>query len=120
LSDDIKKYSDLLTPSKTRVNKAGRAIINGSYNLDDLMFFNLWRQAHRPVLNTFQSLLRSRTRNKNIYVAQRHKRKSTILNKLRRFPKMELARMDDIAGCRLIFPDIKALDIFRRNFHLAK
>lgn len=33
---------------------------------------------------------------------------------------MQLARMDDVAGCRLIFPDLKQLDNFRRQFHKAR
>lgn len=33
---------------------------------------------------------------------------------------MQLARMDDIAGCRLIFNDINSLYSFRNNFHRAK
>lgn len=53
-------------------------------------------------------------------VAQRHKRKSTIFGKLNRFPGMELARMDDVAGCRLIFPSIDELYAFRKVFHEAR
>jgi len=32
---------------------------------------------------------------------------------------MQLARMDDVAGCRLIFPNVGALREFRANFHGA-
>ncbi len=32
---------------------------------------------------------------------------------------MQLARMDDIAGCRVIFPDIAALIDFRDKLHRA-
>ena len=35
-------------------------------------------------------------------VVQRHKRAPSIINKLRRFPQMELNRMQDIGGCRAI------------------
>jgi ppGpp synthetase/RelA/SpoT-type nucleotidyltranferase len=78
-----------------------------------------WRAAHRNVLNTFQAILRNRTRGTDITVAQRHKRKRTIIGKLSRFPHMQLARMDDVAGCRLIFPSIDALYQFRGVFHKA-
>jgi len=37
-----------------------------------------------------------------------------------RFPDMQLARMDDVAGCRLIFQDIDSLNRFRTNFHKAR
>lgn len=53
-------------------------------------------------------------------MAQRHKRRQTIFGKLLRFPGMRLHRMDDVAGCRLIFPDIEALYAFRAGFHEAR
>lgn len=78
-----------------------------------------WRSAHRAVLNTFQAILRVRAKGKPITVAQRHKRKATILDKLERLPKMALARMDDVAGCRLIFDDLTKLAEFRSSLHSA-
>ena len=33
---------------------------------------------------------------------------------------MQLARMDDVAGCRLIFGNIKDLENFRKDFHKAR
>lgn len=33
---------------------------------------------------------------------------------------MQLARMDDVAGCRLIFENIRELEEFRANFHKAR
>jgi hypothetical protein len=103
--------------SKSRVNQAGNNVRSGNVTLDDLYVIDAWRAAHRAVLNTFQAILRTRTRGKSIFVAQRHKRKSTIFGKLDRFPEMQLARMDDVAGCRLIFSDLKELYAFRGVFH---
>ncbi|HPS09687.1 MAG TPA: RelA/SpoT domain-containing protein, partial [Kiritimatiellia bacterium] len=71
------------------------------------------------VLNTFQAILRNRTRGTGISVAQRHKRKRTIFDKLSRYQGMQLARMDDVAGCRLIFGKIDALYAFRDEIHHA-
>lgn len=106
--------------SKSRVNKAGDNVRNKIASDDDLNVIDEWRAAHRAVLNTFQEGLRRRTRETDIVVAQRHKRKSTIIGKLHRFPSMNLARMDDVAGFRLIFSDIKALYEFRKKFHSAR
>lgn len=106
--------------SKSRVNKAGINFRAQRINSKDLQVLDDWREAHRAVLNTFQAILRNRTRNTNIVVAQRHKRRSTIIGKLNRYPEMQLARMDDVAGCRLIFPDIKGLYYFRQSFHMAR
>ncbi len=106
--------------SKSRVNKAGNNVRNGSYTPEDLEVIEEWRASHRAVLNTFQETLRRRTRSTDIVVAQRHKRKSTITDKLDRLPNMQLSRMDDVAGFRLIFPTLEDLYSFRTKFHNAK
>lgn len=106
--------------SKSRVNHAGANIRAGTQTQDDLEVIDEWRAAHRSVLNTFQAILRNRTKGKSITVAQRHKRKRTIFDKLSRLPRMELSRMDDVAGCRLIFQSIDDLHAFREIFHKAR
>lgn len=106
--------------SKSQVNRAGEAIRSGAATDEHLKVVDDWRAAHRPVLNTFQAILRTRTRGKKITVAQRHKRKRTIFDKLNRFPAMQLSRMDDVAGCRLIFSSIRQLENFRKKFHSAR
>lgn len=106
--------------SKSRVNRAGEAVRNSKATAEDLEVIEEWRAAHRDVLNTFQAILRIRMRDKNVIVAQRHKRKNTIFDKLQRLPNMQLARMDDVAGCRLIFKDIQDITRFREDFHKAR
>lgn len=106
--------------SKSRVSKAGAAVRAGRETPEDLEVINAWRAAHKAVLNTFQAILRNRTRETDTVVAQRHKRKQTIFEKLRRYPKMELHRMDDVAGCRLIFPDVVSMRRFREALHKAR
>ena len=105
--------------TKSRVNTAGRHVREGNASAEDMAVIEDWRAAHRTVLNTFQAILRTRTRDKPIVVAQRHKRRNTIFNKLARLPQMELSRMDDVAGCRLIFESIDDLLGFREIFHQA-
>lgn len=105
--------------SKSRVNAAGDNVRAGIATPEDLQIIDEWRAAHRAVLNTFQAILRNRTRRTKIAVAQRHKRRRTIFDKLNRIPGMRLSRMDDIAGCRLIFNSIRRLYSFRKSFHRA-
>lgn len=105
--------------SKERVNRAGNAIREGKISNDDVHVLENWRGAHAYVLNTFQAILRNRTRGTPIVVAQRLKRRATIVDKLHRHPDMQLARMDDLAGCRLIFPSLNDLAAFRSDFHKA-
>lgn len=106
--------------SKSRINKAGSAIARDNGSPEDLRAFEEWRAAHRGVLNTFQAILRTRAKNKGVTVAQRHKRKVTILDKLHRHKGMSLARMDDVAGCRLIFETLDDLTDFRTSMHKAR
>jgi len=106
--------------SKSRVNRAGNAIRAGTPSPEDFRVFDEWRAAHRGVLNTFQAILRYRTRQSDTVVAQRHKRRATIVGKLDRYPDMRLSRMDDVAGCRLIFKSMAELHAFREDFHKAR
>jgi len=103
--------------SRGRVNRAGENVRNGAASPEDLAIIDTWREAHRHVINSFQSILRHRVRGMGVVVAQRHKRKRTIFDKLNRYPKMQLSRMDDVAGCRLIFKDVEELRQFREAFH---
>ena len=105
--------------SKSRVAKAGDAVRQRRATGDDLAVIDAWREAHRHVLNTFQAMLRTRTRQTEVVVAQRHKRKRTIFGKLDRYKNMALPRMDDVAGCRLIFPEVESLHKFRADLHKA-
>ncbi|WP_419855060.1 RelA/SpoT domain-containing protein [Candidatus Poriferisodalis sp.] len=49
-------------------------------------------------------------------ITQRLKRRSTIWDKLRREPDMNLARMHDIGGCRVVLPSLKAVERVSRRF----
>jgi putative GTP pyrophosphokinase len=107
--------------SKGAVNRAGEALRGaGPLNPESAAALENWRASHSAVLNTFQAILRGRTRGKGIVVAQRLKRRNTIIDKLSREPKMQLSRMDDVAGCRLIFADIAELRDFRAKLLQAK
>ena len=108
--------------SKKRVDRAGNNFRDGKENEEDAEVLQKWRASHRQVLNTFQTLLRNRAKHAEgkIVIAQRHKRKSTIIDKLRRLPRMKLSQMNDIAGCRLIFENMEALYKFRKNLHNSR
>jgi putative GTP pyrophosphokinase len=127
----IEESNDYKFPggSKSRVNRAGDAVRREIETKEDLATIEDWRRAHSKVINTFQSLLRSKKtsfiikeniKDEEITVAQRLKRKETIFNKLKRYENMNLSRMDDVAGCRIIFPNIESLRLFRDEFHKSK
>jgi ppGpp synthetase/RelA/SpoT-type nucleotidyltranferase len=92
--------------SRKQVTKAGLRIGKGEETYEDIVTLEKWRASHAYVINTFQANLRGRSRGSDIVVGTRLKRRATILNKLKRFPEMQLGRMHDIAGCRVIFPTL--------------
>lgn len=102
------------------MSRAGDRVRQDTATPEDLAVIDTWRAAHSNVLNSFQAILRNRTRHTNVIVAQRHKRKRTIFDKLMRYNKMQLGRMDDVAGCRLIFENINDIIKFRTKMHDAR
>lgn len=103
--------------SKERVNRAGSSVRAGTQTEEDIVVIENWRAAHNKILNDWQASLRGRCKGKDIVFAQRLKRRSTIFDKLKRQPEMQLARMHDIAGCRLIFKNIKQIKEYREALH---
>ena len=106
--------------SKSQVTRAGLRIAQRLEEHEDLVAIETWRASHAWVINTFQANLRRRSRGRDIIVGTRLKRRTTIFNKLRRFPQMQLARMHDVAGCRVIFSDVDSLTSFRQDMHKAR
>lgn len=103
--------------SKERVNRAGNAVRAGNQTAEDILVIENWRAAHNKILNDWQASLRGRCKGKDIVFAQRLKRRSTIFDKLKRQPDMQLARMHDIGGCRLIFKNLGELNAYRQALH---
>jgi putative GTP pyrophosphokinase len=103
--------------SKGALDRAGERIRAGEGTGADLSMLDNWRASHLYVINTFQSSLRFRRKRSDadVTIAQRLKRQPTIIDKLTREPGMALSRMHDIAGCRLIFPEIDGLTEFRNG-----
>lgn len=100
------------TESKSQINKAGKILLEAELFSHDyqaaLELANRWRACHAYPINTFQATLRTKIRScqGEVLVAQRLKRMPTIIDKLSRFPNMQLTTMQDIAGIRAIFDDL--------------
>ena len=114
--------------TNSRIKKAGKNIRNKNPTTEDLRVLENHRRAHARILNTHQARLRGIVPDQNPVVAQRLKRRPTIIDKLIREPNMQLSTMQDIAGCRVILKDIQALDLYRealfdtrvRHVHINK
>lgn len=113
--------------SKNEINKAGECLRSPELftteeysNAQDILTY--FRTIHAPVLNTFQALLRTELKRKKIkgFVAQRLKGTPSIVSKLQREKTMGLARMQDIAGMRVVLDNATVLDNFINNFSKKK
>lgn len=109
MSNEIPKEKwEIPLYSKSEINNAGKTIVNTNilpeernYALDIL---NNWRASHAYPLQVISSNLR--LRNPNAIVVQRLKRLESITGKIERFPNMNLYRMQDLGGCRVIVESI--------------
>lgn len=112
------------------IDRAGDTLISDISSAAELdtarNILNQWRACHSYPLNTFNSYLRSKVRNgkfgKDAVVAQRLKRASTIINKLRegKDHDIRLLNMQDIAGVRAILLSIKDVRKLEQDYRLSK
>lgn len=101
-------------PSKGSVKRAGDILRSASEDspayIDAVNVLSAWRSLYAAPLNAFNVLLRTKCRNLGMkdkaIVARRLKRTPSIIAKLRRFSDMNLSRMQDIGGLRVIVPTI--------------
>ncbi|MFA5770712.1 MAG: RelA/SpoT domain-containing protein [Patescibacteria group bacterium] len=108
--------------SKSAVNNAGIILISESSEIQiekALKVLNNWRACHGYPVNTFQSTLRKRLKLlnlKNSIVAQRLKRRPTIIAKLKRIKGMRLSRMQDIGGLRAVVNNLKEVSTLETSY----
>ncbi len=109
--------------SKSQINKAGKILrTTTDFSSSDfesaIKIAEKWRACHAYPINTFQSTLRSKLKNyKNEpIVAQRLKRMPTIIDKLKRFPDMQLTTMQDIGGIRAILGSVDDVYKLAKNY----
>ncbi|HVI92104.1 MAG TPA: RelA/SpoT domain-containing protein [Dongiaceae bacterium] len=106
--------------SPNRVRNSGKSIAAGKASEEDWAVLNNWRNSHAYVLNTFQNNLRRHIGARPVTLAQRLKRKNTIIDKLTSGRAKDLSTMHDLAGCRLIFETIDDLEGFRKIVHRSR
>lgn len=119
---EVPKYT------KSEINKAGKIIADPfstpKEREEALVILNNWRAAHAYPLQVICSNLRQK--NPDAIVVQRLKRLESITGKIQRFPEMQLYKMQDLGGCRVIVDTIKqvyeAIDKYKssRIRHILK
>jgi hypothetical protein len=93
----------------------------GKQAVADMGLVEGWREMHAAPLRATSASLRHYVRPRSakasahVFVTQRLKKFSTILDKLNRYPKMQLSRMEDVGGVRAILPSQDAADEVARR-----
>lgn len=114
--------------SGNQINKAGKTIADPFSTTEEreeaLVILNNWRAAHAYPLQVICSNLRQK--NPDAIVVQRLKRLESITGKIQRFPEMQLYKMQDLGGCRVIVDTVEqvyeAIDEYKtsRIRHILK
>jgi putative GTP pyrophosphokinase len=111
--------------SKGALNRAGRLLTTSKPDEAEydsaLKMVNEWRTCHAYPLNTFNSTLRHKVKRfPGALVAQRLKRLPTIIDKLDRYPEMNLAQMQDIGGIRAVVNTVKNVQVLQAEYKDTK
>jgi ppGpp synthetase/RelA/SpoT-type nucleotidyltranferase len=110
--------------TKGEIKRLGERIVasNGEINTGDLSLLQEFRTSFsQPLSDTFNKIITIKNNvRQSAIVAFRLKRISTIINKAIREPSMNLSRMGDIAGIRLILENdrevYQALELIQKQF----
>ena len=99
--------------SINQIKKAGKKLIVTYNDEDSLNKLSFWRSLHAEPLDNATSFVESYGEkiNSELLIAKRLKRTESIVNKLCRLEqKVQLSTMNDIAGCRVILPNLKEVN----------
>jgi len=107
--------------SRSELNKVGETLlvtkVGSPEYVEAVDTLNSWRVSHGYPINTFNSTLRDKMRHyQDSISAQRLKRLPTIIDKLKRYPTMKLARMQDIGGVRAIVNNINEVRELEKQY----
>lgn len=111
--------------SRGQVDKAGKILADDKIpqheRIEVFDVVNNWRSSHAyPLHLTTKNLDKKAKRLRhNSVTAQRRKRLSSIISKLKRNPNMKLTQMQDIGGCRAIVPTIADVNELVRRYEVS-
>lgn len=107
------RFAPVPPESKKQINRAAKLLVRGEASQDEMQqardLVSRWRACHLYPINTFQSTLRRKAKEYegDVIVAQRLKRMPTIVDKLKRYPNMQVTTMQDIGGVRAVLGTTK-------------
>ena len=109
-------YINDIEVSKNELNRIGMRIVDSKETYEDLQKLSDFRAEHSKIIKSFVWSLRSIIKNKkvrisnrenSIIISQRLKRLPSIIGKLKRFKNLDVGRMQDLAGARIILSNLK-------------
>ena len=111
--------------TKKEINNAGALIRDSAISEKDhnnaLKVIDNWRSAHAYPLHVFYMNLRAKSGSrKDILVAERLKRMESIVGKLKREGGMQLYRMQDLGGCRMVLPTLDEVYTYSEKFQQSR
>lgn len=112
--------------TKGEVNRAGKVLVD-PLATDDQKHFAMgvlsnWRASHAYPMHALLMMLRNKAPevDPGAIVVQRHKRAPSIIEKLTRYPDMELSRMQDIGGCRAILSNVEQVEQLNHRIQTSR
>ena len=111
--------------TKKEINNAGAMIRDSAISEKDhnnaLKVIDNCRSAHAYPLHVFYMNLRAKSGSrKDILVAERLKRMESIVGKLKREGGMQLYRMQDLGGCRMVLPTLDEVYTYSEKFQQSR
>jgi hypothetical protein len=101
-------FDDVTSPSKGQIDRLGERLKEGPVSEDDLRELDAYRESFTEAYNAVVTKIRSATGLEP--TGRPRKTPFSILQKLRREKSMQLSRMQDIAGCRLVVAGVPEQD----------
>lgn len=105
-----------MTLSNSQITKLGDKLRQGDINSDNLERLDEFRQTYSEVDEQAYQIIRKALESSTGWTSTTRKRKTqqSIVDKLRRQPRLRLPQMQDIAGCRIVIQggieDAKTID----------
>lgn len=111
--------------TKKQINEAGNVMRIGNASEAErkqaLEIIDNWRAAHAYPLHVFYMNLRGKAGSRSdILVAERLKRLDSIVGKLQRESSMQLYRMQDLGGCRMVLPTLDEVYSFSEKIQKSR
>lgn len=111
--------------TKKQINEAGVIIRNDAASFtqrtEALIIIDNWRSAHAYPLHVFYMNLKGKAGSRtDILVAERLKRMESIVGKLKREEGMQLYRMQDLGGCRMVLPTLSEVYAYSEKFQKSR